>query len=86
MGEELVGTVSHYYGKPGVAAVKLTDGRLMVGDTIHIVGHTSDVTVEVASLQIEHESVDEAGPGDHVGVGIGGKARSGDRVFRVSAD
>ena len=32
MAEELVGVVTHYFGKARVAAIKITDGQLDVGD------------------------------------------------------
>ena len=41
-GEERVGIVTHYYGHLSVAAVKMESGSLRVGDTIRILGHTSD--------------------------------------------
>ena len=55
MAEEKIGIVTHYFGKIGVAALKITDGELEVGDTIHIKGHTSDFTQTVDSMQAEHE-------------------------------
>ena len=42
-GEERVGIVTHYYGHLSVAAVKMESGSLRVGDTIRILGHTSDI-------------------------------------------
>src|SRR5882672_636580 len=41
-GEERVGFVTHYYGHISVAAIRLESGSLRVGDTIRILGHTSD--------------------------------------------
>ena len=80
MAEQLVGTVSHYWGGIGVAGIDLT-GSLRVGDTIHIVGATSDFTESVASIQIEHEAVEEAKAGDSVGVKVSDRARVGDDVY-----
>ena len=39
MAEDLVGTVSHYWGRLEVAGIELS-AVLEVGDTIHILGHT----------------------------------------------
>lgn len=86
MSEQLIGSVSHFYAKPSVAAVILTAGELAVGDTIHVVGHTSDFVTEVTSLQIEHEAVASAKAGDHVGIQVGTKARTNDQVYRVVPD
>ncbi len=86
MGEQLIGTVTHYFGHIDVAAFEITDGGLKVGDTIHIVGHTSDFTQTVDSMQIEHEQVESATVGDQVGVKVGEKAREHDKVFKVTPD
>ena len=85
MAEHLVGTVSHYWGKPGVAGIELSD-ELNVGDTIHVAGATSDFTQTVGSIQIEHATVESAGAGDAVGVKVNERVRVHDRVFVVTAD
>ena len=80
--EKQVGRVTHYFGKLNVAAVELEDA-LRVGDNIHIKGHTSDWTQTVDSMQIEHESVQEAGPGDEIGMKVTEQAREHDIVYKV---
>ncbi len=84
MAEHLIGTVTHYFGNAQVAAVKITEGLLRVGDTIHIVGHTSDFTQKIDSMQIEHASVESAEPGDEIGIRVIQHAREHDRVHRLS--
>ncbi|MDA2938538.1 EF-Tu/IF-2/RF-3 family GTPase [Acidobacteria bacterium AH-259-A15] len=86
MAEQKIGVVIHYWGKIGVAGLRITDGELRVGDTIHIKGHTSDFTQPVESIQIENESVEVARPGDDIGVKILEHAREHDEVFRVTPD
>lgn len=83
MPEEEVGKVTHYFNKINVAAIELTK-ELAVGDTIHVKGHTSDWTQEVGSMQIEHESVQKAGPGDTVGLKVESHAHEGDVVYKVT--
>lgn len=83
MGEELVGTVKDYFVKIGVAAIELS-GALSVGDTIRIRGHTTDVTQEVASMQIEKQAVPRAAAGQLVGIKVKEKVRAHDKVFRVT--
>ncbi len=82
MEEKEVGIVTHYFSKIGVAAVELKD-KLKVGDTIHIRGHTTDFTQEVSSMQIEHETVSEAGTGQSVGIKVKEKVREHDVVYKV---
>ncbi len=84
--EQLVGTVTHYFGKPHVAIVEITDGELHVGDTIRVVGRTSDFTQKIASMELEHVSVDSAKVGDSVGIEVGERAREHDSVYLQSAD
>jgi len=81
--EKKVGTVVHYYGDIGVAGVVLT-GVLKVGDTIHVVGHTTDFTGTVESMQIDHDTVEKAKKGDDVGIKVSDRVREHDEVFRVA--
>jgi hypothetical protein len=81
-GEVRVGLVTHYYGHLSVAAVKL-EVALSVGHTIRILGHTSDFRQRVDSMQIEHETVQEAIGGDEIGLKVTQHAREHDVVYRV---
>ena len=83
-GEVRVGVVSHYYGHLSVAAVRL-EVALTVGDTIRVLGHTSDFRQRVDSIQIEHQSVPEAIAGDEIGLKVVQHAREHDVVYRVPA-
>lgn len=83
MEEKKVGLVMKYFGKIGVAAIQLSEGSLKVGDQIHIVGHTTDITQTVDSMQIENASVQEAGPGADIGIKIKDKVREHDTVYKV---
>jgi len=81
--EEKVGTVTGYYTKLGVAAIHLTDGDLGVGDQIRILGHTTDFSQPVESLQVEHRSVERAERGSEVALKVRERVRPHDQVFRV---
>ena len=83
MSEELVkvGDVSHFYTNIEVAVVELT-GKLKAGDRIAIKGATTDFTQLVESIQIDHDQVAEAGPGDSIGLVVKDRVRAGDKVFR----
>lgn len=78
-----IGVVTHFYGEPMVAVVKLESASLRVGDRIHIRGHTSDFSQEVQSLQIEHAAVDEVGPGEDFGMKVVEHAREHDVVYKL---
>ncbi|HLE38209.1 MAG TPA: EF-Tu/IF-2/RF-3 family GTPase [Acidimicrobiia bacterium] len=83
MAEKLIGTVVHYYDHVGVAGVMLT-GTLKVGDTVHFLGHTTDFTETIESMQIDHEAVKKAKKGDDVGIHVIGRARMHDKVYKVA--
>jgi len=86
MAEVKIGTVTHYFGHLGVAAVAITEGELKIGDSIRIQGHTSDFTQRVDSIQLEHEQIQCAGPGQNVGIHVDQHAREHDQVFKIVAE
>jgi translation initiation factor IF-2 len=86
MGEQLVGTVTHYFGKPHVAIVEITEGELRVGDTIRVARQTGEFTQKIESMQLEHVPVDAATVGESVGIEVAERAREHDRVYLVRRD
>ena len=86
MAEQQIGKITHYFGKIGVAAIEVTDGELHVGDTVHVVGHTSDFTQVVESMQMDNQAVEIAKPGQTIGVKVPEHAREHDKVFVVRQD
>jgi len=82
MEKKEIGRVSHYFGKPQVAAIVLTGG-LKVGDKISFQGHTTDFELIVESIQIEHDSLEEANAGDNVGIKVPEKVREHDVVYKI---
>ena len=79
--ETEIGEVMTYYANIGVAAIELTDS-VKVGDIIIFRGFTTDLEHKVDSMQIEHESVQDAKSGDQIGIKISGKVRKNDRVYK----
>ncbi len=82
MAEVRIGEIRHFYNKIGVGVLAL-EGPLGLDDTIHILGHTTDFQQQVLSLQIEHQAVEQAGPGDDVALKVVQRVRRGDRVFKI---
>jgi translation elongation factor EF-1alpha len=82
MSEEVIGTVSDFFAHPVVAAIELT-ASLKVGDKIRIKGHTTDLEMTVESMQIEHQTVQEAKAGDSIGVKVSERVRDGDTVYKI---
>jgi putative protease len=84
MGEEVVGKVTDYFAKIGVAGIQVTTGSLSVGETIRIKGHTTDVTQVVDSIQLEHQAVPRAEAGQSIGIRVKERVRRGDSVLKVT--
>ncbi len=83
MEEKKIGDVIKFFGKIGVAAIRLSEGSLKVGDKIRITGHTTDVSQTVDSMQVENQNVQEAGPGADIGIKVKDRVREHDTVYKV---
>lgn len=77
-----IGKVTHFFTKISVAIVELTD-TVSVGDTILIKGPTTSVEQKVDSMQIEHENVQKATPGQSIGLRVNDRVREHDMVYKV---
>src|SRR3989442_4679410 len=78
-----VGEVFHFYGKIGVAAIRLTDDGIAIGDTVQIQGPSTNLEQTVETLQIEHADVSRAGPGQEVGMKVRDRVREKDFVYKL---
>jgi selenocysteine-specific translation elongation factor len=83
MAEKEVGKVSDFFAHVVVAGIDVT-GSLKVGDKIHIKGHTTDIEMDVASMQIENKDVTQAKKGQSVGIKVPERVRPGDIVYKVN--
>jgi putative protease len=80
---KLIGRVTHYFDKIGVAVIKLLD-KLKVGETIRIVGgEATDFTQTVESMEVDHQKIKAAKKGDEVGLKVGQRVREGYKVYKV---
>ncbi len=80
---KLIGKVTHYFSKIGVAVIELQDA-LKVGDTIRIVGgEATDFTQKVGSMEVEHQKIKEAKAGDSIGLKVKEKVREGYKVYKI---
>ena len=83
MVEEKIGVVEHFFTHISVAAIKITDGELKVGDTIHIVGAHTDFQQPVDRMEIERDPVEVAKVGDAIGIKVKDRVREHDIVYKV---
>jgi putative protease len=79
----LVGKVTHYYRRLGVAVLLLTDG-IKIGDTLLFLGHTTEFFQAVSSIEVEHRKILSASGGAEVAVKVDEPVRRGDLVYRVA--
>jgi len=80
-----IGKVTHFFDRISVAVLDLTD-TIRAGDTIHFLGHLTDFKQEVTSLQIEHQAVNEAGPGQEVAMKVIQPVHPNDAVFKITGE
>ena len=83
--EKRVGSVVHFYNRLNVAVVKLDQGSLQVGDSVHFRGHTTDFHQRIDSMEIDHKAIQMAGQGQEFGLKVSGPVRENDSVLKPSA-
>jgi len=83
MVEEKIGIVEHFFTNINVAAIKITDSELKIGDTVHFVGAHTDVTQQVDRMEINRAPVEIAKKGDAIGIKVTEKVRDLDIVYKI---
>ena len=83
MVEEKIGIVEHFFTNVSVAAVKIIEGELKMGDTIHFVGAHTDFKQKISSMQIDRNPVNTVKKGDAVGIKVQEKVREHDIVYKI---
>jgi translation elongation factor EF-1alpha len=78
----LVGKVEHFFSKLNVAAINLT-GSLRVGDIIEIENYKDSIKLQVSSMQINKQKVEEATEGDSVGIIVNKPVNPGSKVYVI---
>ena len=82
MADKVIGKVTHYYDKVGVAVIQLEKGAsLKKGDKVQIKGHDTDFTQTVSSLQLDHQDVDSVKAGDDFGLKVDKKVHEGNKLL-----
>jgi len=78
----LIGRVTHYYPKIGVAVFELQQS-LRKGDKIEIEGKTTKLAQTVTSMQLNHVDINVAESGQSIGLKVEGGVREGDKVYKL---
>ena len=79
---KLIGKITHYFGKIGVAVIELSD-TLKVGDKIRIAGGEAEFEQMIDSLEVDHKKIEQAKAGDSIGLKIEQKAREGYKIYKL---
>jgi hypothetical protein len=80
--EVLVGIIGYYFNKIGVAVIEMKES-LQVGDSIHIIGNTTDFTQKLNTMQIENSPVYHVNRGDEVAIKVKHPVQDGDDVYKI---
>jgi putative protease len=72
--------VTHYYSRAEAAVVSVGPGELRTGDTVHFRGHTTDFYQRLDRLEVDHQAVQVANPGDVNPHHVSQRVREGDTV------
>ena len=83
MPEVEIGKISDFFAHPVVAGIELT-ATLKQGDKIHIKGHTTDMELNIDSMQIDNVNVAQANAGDAIGIKVTDRVRRGDTIYKVT--
>lgn len=80
--KRIIGKVTHYYGKIGVAVVKLT-GSLRLGDLVKFRSGKREVKEAVVEMQVDHKDIPIAEAGTEVGVKVHDPVEPGSDVTKL---
>lgn len=83
MGEKKqVGIITRYFHKIGVAAIMLED-TLNVGSKISIEGATTNLEMNVDSMQVDRAEIQSGTKGQEIAIKVADRVRENDAVYLV---
>ena len=77
-----VGVITHYFERIKVCVVELTQGSVLIGDRLTILGNKTKFIQKVWSMQIESEDVKVAKKGQLIGLKVDKIVAVGDKVYK----
>jgi putative protease len=78
-----IGVVTRYFGKIGVAAIKLSES-VKVGSRILIKGNSTHFEQRIDSMQVDRKNIAQAGPKQEIAIKVDERVRENDKVFLLS--
>jgi translation elongation factor EF-1alpha len=80
--KKFVGNITHFFPKPSVAVVEV-ESVIKKGDKISVERGEDMFEQVVMSMQIEHENIAEAKPGQSIGLKLEQPTKEGAKVYKV---
>ena len=80
-----IGVVTHFFNRIGVAVVKLEE-NIKLGEWVQFLGYSTDFIQRVDSMQINHQIIQAAGPGEEIAIEVIDRVRRGDELLRESPE
>jgi translation initiation factor IF-2 len=78
-----VGRIVNYLDHIGVAVMEVDTGTVKVGDQIRIGEEGEGLEMEVGSMQMDHQAVDEVGKGQDCGLKVESAVKKGSSVYKL---
>ncbi|MEA3305351.1 MAG: hypothetical protein U9R52_00895 [Candidatus Omnitrophota bacterium] len=83
--ETLMGKVTHYFPRVKAGAIMLKSGTLILGDTIHIKGRTTNFKQKIKSMEIDRNPINKASKGREIGILLKSRVRINDSVYKKTS-
>ena len=81
--KEFIGNIYHYFPNAGVAAIRMSSGKIKAGDELLILGDKTGVVKHIVErIEVDRKQVTEATKGMEVGIKIP-SVRKGDKIYLV---
>ncbi len=80
--KKLIGKITHYFSKIGVAVVELSED-ITIGAKIRVEGATTSFEQVMDSMEIENKKVETATAGQSIGLKVKERVRLHDSVYKL---
>lgn len=80
---QVVGKITHYFPHVKAGVILVTKGKISLGDTLQIKGHTTDFKQKVKSIEINNVPIKEGKPGQEIGFLAKSRVRHNDVVYKL---
>jgi translation initiation factor IF-2 len=77
-----VGVITHYFDRIKVCVVQLTQGTVLIGDKLTILGDKTKFVQKIWSMQIESKDVKVARKGQLIGIKVDKMVAVGDKAYK----